>query len=346
MKLCINSSVPSSYSLIFTIIKLCFLLCSGCRKRKVFHAGSQASWRLLNARWEHLTLTATHRVRFQQPMLHTAPWNPVVPLKYRKVPLIRPLSMFCLWSDFGVYNKIPCWTDACPAVHNTCQCRMRKCAQSSTSSPIFHIVVHCTALDSLDLIPAPCRHSMVEGINGTSLYGTRRAFRSPRPANTGLRNGARRKLGWRDWIWLSSTLAVESFETLRIWDCGKFYGVRGVYWFFESAWYGDTRIEDEQHGCLKLSFSLCLVGNFDDAIEHLVSALGVTANPTQVLGALSHSLPAPIFQALIQRLPASYLSGAGGGMGGMGGPGGMGGMGGMPGASAGGADDFDDPGID
>ncbi|XP_065184339.1 mitochondrial import receptor subunit TOM20 homolog [Sycon ciliatum] len=91
----------------------------------------------------------------------------------------------------------------------------------------------------------------------------------------------------------------------------------------------------------------CLMqGNFDDAIEHLVSALGVTANPTQVLGALSHSLPAPIFQALIQRLPASYLSGAGGGMGGMGGPGGMGGMGGMPGASAGGADDFDDPGID
>ena len=33
-----------------------------------------------------------------------------------------------------------------------------------------------------------------------------RALRSPRPANTGLRNGARRKLEWHDWISLSRTV--------------------------------------------------------------------------------------------------------------------------------------------
>ena len=44
----------------------------------------------------------------------------------------------------------------------------------------------------------------------SSYSSTRRALHSPRPANIGLRNDARRKLECRDWISLSSTIALTS----------------------------------------------------------------------------------------------------------------------------------------
>eukprot|EP00117_Sycon_ciliatum_P012605 scpid2915/ scgid13613/ len=67
-----------------------------------------------------------------------------------------------------------------------------KCAQSSTLSLILYVVVHRTALDSLDLIPAPCRKSSWEAtwrrgrINGTLRYkrlATRRCSRDDKAPN-------------------------------------------------------------------------------------------------------------------------------------------------------------------
>ena len=100
---------------------------------------------------------------------------------YRKVPLIRPLSnsrplsIFSLWSDFGVYNEIRCWTDACTAVHNTCQSRIKMCTiQHIESDPLRCCTSYCTWQPWSNSRPLPKTQlgsDMAWGrINGTLRY--------------------------------------------------------------------------------------------------------------------------------------------------------------------------------
>merc|ERR1712002_599884 len=44
-------------------------------------------------------------------------------------------------------------------------------------------------------------------------------------------------------------------------------------------------------------------GNYDEGVEHLTNAVAVCGQPQQLLSVLQQTLPAPVFQMLLERLP-------------------------------------------
>ncbi|XP_011876289.1 PREDICTED: mitochondrial import receptor subunit TOM20 homolog [Vollenhovia emeryi] len=54
---------------------------------------------------------------------------------------------------------------------------------------------------------------------------------------------------------------------------------------------------------VQLGEELLATGNVEEGVEHLANAVAVCGQPAQLLTVLQKTLPPPIFQTLVQRLP-------------------------------------------
>ena len=106
-----------------------------------------------------------------------------------------------------------CWycrTGQCTTVSRRGQ---RRVLMSTHQTCTFQVSQQHMTADTLTLKQNDCT-VLLNGKIRSSESSTRRAMRSPRPVNTGLRNGARRRLDSHDQISLSST--VDTIEALHV----------------------------------------------------------------------------------------------------------------------------------
>ena len=131
--------------------------------RRGRESDTHVEWRLVATERHH-----PHSPRYTTQQVQTGE-SSENKMRYRKVSLIRPLSnsrplsIFCLCTlrriqrNTMLNRRMHCCTQSVPIQDEL------ECAQSSTSSLILQVVVvHRTALDSIDLILAPCRKSSWE----------------------------------------------------------------------------------------------------------------------------------------------------------------------------------------
>lgn len=50
-------------------------------------------------------------------------------------------------------------------------------------------------------------------------------------------------------------------------------------------------------------YSWCFLGDYEKGVEHLTNAIAVCGQPQQLLQVLQQTLPPPVFQMLLTKLP-------------------------------------------
>lgn len=57
------------------------------------------------------------------------------------------------------------------------------------------------------------------------------------------------------------------------------------------------------HLCILFSYRSCFLGDYEKGVDHLTNAIAVCGQPQQLLQVLQQTLPPPVFQMLLTKLP-------------------------------------------